>query len=529
MLLVLLVFFTVCASPVWAFDPPEIIAELRGEPPDSQNFGNHFCWIGDQNGDGFDDLLVNHDYSRIEGAVNAVKLFFGGQEMDSSPDLIFRPSGENSGSFGEQFVYLGDLIGDGTGWIAISTSILEEQGNRARETNMNFYRLGAEPDSLPLFVTHRIPGNGYTIKTYPASRPSDFNGDGYNDFLCVHYENGLTRMKIMFGGAEFDTIPDWSSNQFEPNSPSFRTGGDVNGDGYDDFILNGKTLYLGGDPMDTTALWTYESPDTTDRRLHSFVLFPDVNNDGYDDWGCYWTENTEQYNHDGWYLFYGSAHPDFIPDVDLEGSHSIWDTSGELCGGDINGDGLGDVITINRGGYGNDGELHIHFGSRRGINRTPSISVNCVEQYGEEKSYGFKIGSIGDYNNNGKNDFFISEYFWGSHTELLCLGGDWEGGVPGISGKYLPQVNSWEITTSPNPFNSTLIVSISGSLSGEFELNLVDIHGCVVKSKALSGSGNEMLTQISADDLPAGIYFIQCVNTIFNSSQSKIKKVVLLR
>jgi len=225
---------------------------------------------------------VNHDASRVEGAVNAVKLFCGGQEMDSQPDFIFRPSGEETELYGSQFAYLGDITGDGVDWIAVTSNVFYEQSNRMRECRVYFYQVGSEIDSIPDMVISNDPYNATQLRMSPTCRPSDFNGDGYYDVLLSSRRDNNGYPQILSGGEDFDNIPDWSGS-FLGVSPTLCTGGDVNGDGYDDFILNGKTLYLGGDPMDTTALWTFENSDTTDLRLQRFVLFPDVNGDGYDD------------------------------------------------------------------------------------------------------------------------------------------------------------------------------------------------------------------------------------------------------
>ena len=48
----LLVALAECA---WALNPPRIIGELTGNPP--ARFAEDFLWVGDQNGDGCDDLF----------------------------------------------------------------------------------------------------------------------------------------------------------------------------------------------------------------------------------------------------------------------------------------------------------------------------------------------------------------------------------------------------------------------------------------------------------------------------------------
>jgi len=76
------------------YNPPQIIGELRGVGEDSLEFTQAFCWAGGQNGDGYDDLLVLRDgFYNYPGeerhSVNAVKLYFGGEEIDNTPDGSF--------------------------------------------------------------------------------------------------------------------------------------------------------------------------------------------------------------------------------------------------------------------------------------------------------------------------------------------------------------------------------------------------------------------------------------------------------
>ena len=77
------------------FELPEVICFIEGTPPGSTYFGREFCWVGDQNDDGFDDLLINHDpwnpsrRNDVPYQANRVELFYGGEDMDDEPDVLF--------------------------------------------------------------------------------------------------------------------------------------------------------------------------------------------------------------------------------------------------------------------------------------------------------------------------------------------------------------------------------------------------------------------------------------------------------
>ncbi|MHB8158433.1 MAG: FG-GAP repeat domain-containing protein, partial [Desulfocucumaceae bacterium] len=81
----------------------------------------------------------------------------------------------------------------------------------------------------------------------------DVNGDGYKDIGVVGYNSTLGARVYLFGGsASFDTIPDWITDDATagPGTGLALCGGDINGDGYSDVILEaaGKVYVYYGKP-----------------------------------------------------------------------------------------------------------------------------------------------------------------------------------------------------------------------------------------------------------------------------------------
>ncbi|MCF7811512.1 hypothetical protein K9N50_11045, partial [bacterium] len=110
-------------SVVKAYDPPEVFAVFTGEDH-AKPFGDDFCCIDDQNGDGCDEMLVNNDPFipglNNYGAVNQVWFYWGGENMDNSPDVVFRTDNDRRG-FGRQVIYQGNIIPDLNSFISIGT------------------------------------------------------------------------------------------------------------------------------------------------------------------------------------------------------------------------------------------------------------------------------------------------------------------------------------------------------------------------------------------------------------------------
>ncbi len=107
--------------------------------------------------------------------------------------------------------------------------------------------------------------------------------------------------------------------------------GDVNGDGFDDFLCyiyekpEGGTpgakwyLYFGGNPLDTIVDLKISKLDIHEGYDNFVSSAGDVNNDGYDDILLsvetrYWAPDTAHV-----YVYYGGAAMDNIPDVILNG------------------------------------------------------------------------------------------------------------------------------------------------------------------------------------------------------------------
>src|SRR5262245_62774262 len=76
-------------------------------------FGHSVAWVGDVNGDGYDDLLVGaFRYPEIQ-SVGQAYLYFGGPAIDSVADRVITPPSGGSGWFGVSVAPGGDVNGAG--------------------------------------------------------------------------------------------------------------------------------------------------------------------------------------------------------------------------------------------------------------------------------------------------------------------------------------------------------------------------------------------------------------------------------
>ena len=445
LLILILIFIPLFSSPnsVQAQPLPEVIGALSGH-----GFGSDFCWVGDQNGDGYDDLLVKAEMEY------AAELYYGGEEMNDEPDFTFEPYLEGRDQrIALNMNYLGNIIPDSPPFIAMKSFVRGDQPLSI----LNLYETGDGIDNEPDISFNR-PWNGgdvIGVKKGYMTKPSDFNGDGTPDMFA--YQRGdAGRLYCYFGGEDFDTIPDWAKI-----IPSAGAGGAEYSAGYD------------------------------------------VNDDGYDDWAIHYIE--DGYRHDGYYLFFGGEEPDDEVDVELEGNHALaGNYEGDICGGDYNGDGFGDIVTASAGGFIMGGEIHIHFG-RPAIREEVDIIIHGERDYGEDFRYlGGFVGAPGDYNGDGVDDFV--SWILGRPKKIVIFAGNPDWVVNSVSND-LPEQFQLLFEAMPNPFNSELSINYALSKSGKVRLSIYDINGREIKiiENRFVKKGNRERSWSFGN---AGVYFI---------------------
>lgn len=341
----------------------QVLSDPAGEHTGDE-FGHAVAWIGDVNGDGYDDVLVGAFRYPETTSVGQVYLYFGGPSMDAVPDLIITPPPGGAGWFGVSVASAGDFNGDGYPDFIIGA---QQAGNEGKAF---IYYGGPLLDGIPdVTLTGETTGQ---LTAFGASVASagDVNGDGYDDVIvgAPWYPGGNNepgRVYVFFGGAAPDAVPDrvfTGVGFFDQLGTVVGSAGDMNGDGYPDLfasapnndtaMLNAGALYVwfGGPAFDTTPdLTLYGS--SVNEHLNKAANAGDVNADGYSDLIAAGRSQVR--------VWFGGSPPDAVADLTLAVAFA------SVAGaGDVNSDGIDDFVvgSPNDDGGGGSGRVSIYFG-----------------------------------------------------------------------------------------------------------------------------------------------------------------------
>ena len=537
----------------WGYELPEVIVRIEGEqPPEGAEpapyrFGTDFCCVGDVNGDGYDDLLVNHApfETGYGDAVfpNQVELYYGGNPMDDEPDFAFTTDDTTIG-MGYSAQYVGRIDESGETYAAIQVRTYANRFDSWYGREVWLYQISGDLENEPryrLSLGYREQGLnvGYSIGPGRTNRPCDLNGDGYNDVIATKYAGDPPQMAIFRGGGDFEGIPDLAVNSDALSwlKAKYCSGYDVNNDGYDDILIEGLNynsgeiwhyLFLGGNPMDSIPAFHFSSDEYQGKEVrYGFSLLPDVNGDGYDDMGFnYYIVPRERWDEDGALVFFGSDEPDKVPDLDLEGHTNPFSLQGEIAGGDFNGDGVGDIIFINPLGNQLEGEINFFFGSPW-IDEEADFVINSSDVF-DLPYFGNHAGGVGDYNGDGIRDFVCQSWTARDPATVVILAGnhDWEVSTPYVK----RDARALSLTINPNPFNSLTSIRYDLPSTGSVDLAIYDLGGRKVASLKNGGVVSDQGGSLEWASDKSGIYFAVLRFTNWSGAvQIRISKLVCIR
>jgi hypothetical protein len=387
---------------------PDMIFD--GEP--NSSFGTRIV-CGDVDGDGYDDILIGAMY--YNNKRGRVCLFYGGPDMDTTPDLVL--DGQNEGDRFGTGIVCGDIDNDGYEDIVIAASDYSEKRGRAYlYWGSDRNSMDANPDKI--FIGEQEKGSRFGWG-FPAVY--DIDNDGYDDIILGAYQSGdgTGRAYLYYGNTKelMDTSHDLI---FTGENPRDKFGvtiscGDVDNDGYGDIVIGSDQrpgrayLYYGGSKsnMDAKADAIFEVESEGFPYFGHGILCVDQNRDGYDD------VVIGARNYNDWqgrvYLFHGNSKrsldtdPDMIFDGEIE--HSWYGAKTVCC--DIDGDNVNDLVIGARRFRQRVGRVYVYWGKDLPApNRKPG---RIFTGENPKDAFGYEF-ACGDVNNDGFDDLVIGAY-----------------------------------------------------------------------------------------------------------------------
>jgi hypothetical protein len=467
------------------------LAERWGDQAGEQ-FSVDCAPAGDVNGDGFGDVISGAPlYDNGQTNEGAVRLHLGRAAMPNT-SAAWNVDGVQDGSWFGASVAQGDWNGDGYADLAVGYPYYDLDGIDAGAVVVYYGGVTGYTIAANLFLSGSHDGG---LFGHALANAGDIDNDGCEELIvgepyygtfdyphigAVHIFKGTT--------SGLESTPWWyQSGGIEPGAFGYAVSGagDVNGDGYADVVVSAPFLefppfeeggavflYLGSATgLSTSAVWTGFGGEYDDWFGYDVAGVGDTNGDGFGEIavGAPHRESSAGEDSEGvvW-VFFGSA----------SGINGGWSVEGNqaaaqfgfcvAAGGDINGDGLSDVL---HGAPYFDGEGKPDCGLVEAYLGTASQTLDPSFHY--EGIFagdwtGWAVAGGGDVNGDGYSDIAIGTILY----DFLGTDAGWVavrlGGPNGID----PYAIGNHLGTDPGGMYG-FAVSLSGDVTGDGFADLI--------------------------------------------------------
>ncbi|MFZ1320725.1 MAG: FG-GAP-like repeat-containing protein [Ignavibacteria bacterium] len=348
--------------------------------------------------------------------------------VSDAPDWTY-DNNQASSFLGWSVAAAGDVNGDGYGDVIIGAPYFDNgQTNEGRA--YVFHGSATGVSTFANWIKENDTAGSYFGNSVATA--GDINGDGYSDVIIGAPDwNSTGKAYVFHGSATGLSLTDnWQTNIGQATAKfgcSVSTAGDINNDGYSDVIVgayladDGQTsegranIYLGSASGLSTVIHKKLEVNSANANFGQSVSFAgDVNGDGYSDVIIGAHKFTNNQNQEGRaYIYKGSSTGiDTIPFWFTESNQalSLYGISVSTAG-DVNGDGLSDVI-VGASAYEDDanlseGHAFVYYGNATSMSTTASWSK---DQDQASALFGFSVSTAGDVNGDGYADIIIGGF-----------------------------------------------------------------------------------------------------------------------
>lgn len=502
-LLIISLVFIVALSPVKesaAAEIPEIIGVITSDT-DHTLFGLQIVPMGDQNGDGFDDIII-WDFRP------SAYLYMGGGTLDTLPHLQFD-------SVQNRVSNVGDIDGDGIADLAVN-------GRGPSQWRLNLYLSAGNLDT----VRDHTFGVGVIQPLGFAVNGNDINANGSTELILADAQ--FKSILLYELSTPIDSGNDLLITPANYDSTEYRVfgegiiSGDFNGDDTTDFAASLRIgnfskaevlFYWGGQDFDTLPDFVLTRPGPFVNGADEFgailINLGDVNGDGFDDIHIQGGDEGDSSS----FVFFCGPLLDSIPDVVITDDSF---TAG--AAGDINNDGFADLIT----GFGIQSSsfswVKVYFGGPA-MDSLEDIHIDVSDIIGWQHLWGMQVNGVGDINGDTIDDFAVATVGSGDRGQVYIFAGtDIATDVVIVEDHPLP--TDFELHQNyPNPFNPETTIEFSLTKRDKVELTIHNLLGQKVRRLAhrTFSAGVHRLVWDGADDggaaVASGVYFYKLRGT----------------
>ena len=403
---------------------------------------------GDVNGDGYSDVVIGARYWTDNFPCEGGAWLYRGSSSGLESNYYWHRQGNEVGAqFGKAVSSAGDVNGDGYSDVIVGIPYMDDGENN--EGGVCVYQGGPSGPGNPVITLTSNHANA--LFGWSIYQSGDVNGDGFSDILigARDWSNGQNdegKAFLYYGSSNgITSTPNWAeeSNQaYACFGYCVNTAGDVNGDGYSDWIIGSP--YYDNDQTDEGRAFVYYgapqglgsngNPDNADWQRspgqnnaeygRSVSFAGDINGDGYSDVivGAPLFDHGQS-SEGGVWVYEGSssglASPSWFAESDQAYAYFGYCVS---TAGDVNGDGYSDIV-IGAETYDNgqtdEGKVFVWHGSSSGLgsNGNPTNADWNAESNQAYAWFGRAVSTAGDVNGDGYSDVIVGAETWdGGYT-----------------------------------------------------------------------------------------------------------------
>jgi hypothetical protein len=423
------------AYPLW-IDPISTTAATVMESNQADAwFGYSVASAGDVNADGYSDMIIGaptYDDGQVDEG--AAFVFHGSATGIGLTSITSMESDQVNGFCGVSCATAGDVNGDGYSDVIVGMSQYNK-GHVREGIAVVYYGSANGISTIGADTLETNQANAFFGQSVACA--GDVNGDGYSDVIvgAPSYDNGQTNEGIacVYHGSSNGLITTpaalMESDQADAKlGVSVASAGDVNGDGYSDGIVgaylydNGQSdegrayIYLGAiTGLSTVASATLESNQANAQLGVSVASAGDVNGDGYSDIVVGSPSYGNGQAWEGVAFVYAGSNSGIVTNactlLESNQSNSVFGLT-VASAGDVNGDGLADVIVganYYTNGQNSEGAAFLYYGNLAGID----VDAGAVFEGNQaDASMGVSVASVGDVNGDGFSDVAVGANFY---------------------------------------------------------------------------------------------------------------------